>query len=373
MDKGHVVMNFDIGMVRSTQAICDSQKMHLNREILDLDEGKLVDLSAIYVHVASAREFVKNLDNHVVMPLETKGIWDTLDTRTNPYLHEKGKDVLINSLASDEVEDSAPETPESSGIASKEAHKERTDRGSTDSKSSDEEISLDLHDSNYVKVADRRIVDFNFVLEQLHKKFDNHGCAERSISSLKLEKYVDRGLRTLFYFRCQNCGYVNSIWTDRDDDSIMGVNQSAICGTITAGTGFSMLQEMLAAMAIPCMSHVTYRKYRDRLYPAFAAAVDEETKRAGAEERDRAITKGQFVTIDGCTYATIFVIADGCWAKRPYQGGKYDSLPGAATIIGAETGKALFVAVRNKYCSTCQGKAAKGRTPGACLLQKLGS
>ena len=65
----------------------------------------------------------------------------------------------------------------------------------------------------------------------------------------------------------------------------MGVNKSAVCGTITAGTGCSTLQEMLAAMAIPCMSHVTYRKYRDRLHPGFAAAVDEETKRATAEER----------------------------------------------------------------------------------------
>ena len=104
-------------------------------------------------------------------------------------------------------------------------------------------------------------------------------------------------------------------------------------------------------MAIPCMSHGTYRKYRDRLYPGFAATVDEETKRAGAEERDRVIAKGQLLTIGGCVYATISVIPDGCWSKRSYRGGKHDSLSGAATIISAETGKALFVAERNKYCS----------------------
>ena len=55
--------------------------MHLSQEMHDLDEGKLVDLSTNYVSVASSREFVKILDNHVVMPLETEGIWETSDKR----------------------------------------------------------------------------------------------------------------------------------------------------------------------------------------------------------------------------------------------------------------------------------------------------
>ena len=102
-------------------------------------------------------------------------------------MNEKGEDVLINSVVLDEFEESAPHIPESSGIASKESHEERTDRGFTDSKSSDEEISSDLHGSNDVKVAGRRIVDFNYVLEQLHKKFDNHGCTECSIKSFRVK------------------------------------------------------------------------------------------------------------------------------------------------------------------------------------------
>ena len=369
----HVVMNCDIDTVMLRQAFRDVHEMRPSQQLHDFDEGELVTSSIKHAVVVS-RDPVKTVDNRVTAtPLETQTLCNDSDQRPSPFSHEEGQRVLITSSVLNGFEESDQESLKFSSMAYKEMHEESEDRSFTISDqcySSDEENSSDLHGSNNLKVAGRRIVDFDYILEQLREKFSKHGSTGCTISSLKLEKSVDRGLRALFYLRCQNCDYVKSIWSDRDDDKVMGINESAVCGTITAGTGCSTLQEMLAAMGIPCMSHVTYRKYRDRLYPGFSAAVDEETKRAGADERNRAIAKGHFVTINERVYATISVIADGCWAKRSYQGGKHDSLSGAATIIGAETGKALFVAVRNKYCSIHAKAEQLKREPPAHVCYK---
>ena len=228
--EAHVVMNFDVSTMISAQAICDPPDTPPIQEPHDLDEGELVDSSSRHVVLAYFREYINTLDNRVGMPPETEWISDGSHKRTYPYLHEKGRNLLIDSSVLDEFEKRAAQTSESGGLACEETHEECIDEGFTasdDSKFSNEETSSELDDSD-VKVVGRRIVDFNYVWEQLHEKFDHHGGVECSISSIKLQKYVNRGLRTLLYFRCQSCDYVSSIWTDRNSDSIMGVNESAV-------------------------------------------------------------------------------------------------------------------------------------------------
>jgi len=44
----------------------------------------------------------------------------------------------------------------------------------------------------------------------------------------------------------------------------------------------------------------------------------------------------------------ITVIVDAGWSKRTYN-----AKSGVGVIIGKETGKLLFVGVRNKYCTAC--------------------
>lgn len=48
----------------------------------------------------------------------------------------------------------------------------------------------------------------------------------------------------------------------------------------------------------------------------------------------------------------VSVIADGAWCKRSY-GKSYDASSGVGCIVGARTGKLLFIGVRNKFCSVC--------------------
>ncbi len=48
----------------------------------------------------------------------------------------------------------------------------------------------------------------------------------------------------------------------------------------------------------------------------------------------------------------ITVIVDGGWSKRSHRH-SYNANSGVAIIIGKETGKLLFIGVRNKYCTAC--------------------
>lgn len=63
------------------------------------------------------------------------------------------------------------------------------------------------------------------------------------------------------------------------------------------------------------------------------------------EERDLALQRNEI--------SHIAVKGDGSWMKRSYRTGRYDSLSGVGTIIGARTGKVLHMSVKNKYCAVC--------------------
>lgn len=241
------------------------------------------------------------------------------------------------------------------GLSAENCSIEEEDVNSEESRHSHSSKDIFADAKGDVEINGRRIVDLTFVFQQLREQCGKHNSScECSFSSLRLEKYVDRGLRTQLFFKCDDCDYSSSVWTDRDDPCRMGINEGAVCGTITAGTGFQAMEEMLATMAIPSMSHVTYRKYRNILYPKFVKCSEEEMQSAAAEEQEIAIKEGH--VINGIPYIT--VVADGYWAKRSYRGGKYDALSGTALIIGMETAKVLHVGVRNKYCAVC-AKAAQ--------------
>ena len=182
-------------------------------------------------------------------------------------------------------------------------------------------VSASVENLDELKIDGRRIVDLNFVLEQLREQFSNHNSPDECpFSAPKLLKYVDRGLRTQLFFKCNDCGSVSSVWTDHDHADVMGINESAVLGTISSGTRYNTLEESLATMAIPSMSHVTYRKYRDKLYDKFVASSERDMQTAAAAKRQIAISKGHIIA----SISYIKVIADGYWPERSYHVGEHD-------------------------------------------------
>ena len=59
---------------------------------------------------------------------------------------------------------------------------------------------------------------------------------------------------------------------------------------------------------------------------------------------------------------SITVIVDGGWCKRTHKH-LYNAKSGVGIIIGRETGKLLYMEVRNKYCSTCAHAEKENKAP----------
>ena len=69
---------------------------------------------------------------------------------------------------------------------------------------------------------------------------------------------------------------------------------------------------------------------------------------AGQEEKKIAEENGRFHK----RVPAVTVIVDGGWSKRSHKH-SYNAKSGVAIIIDKETGKLLFIGIRNKYCHAC--------------------
>ena len=81
---------------------------------------------------------------------------------------------------------------------------------------------------------------------------------------------------------------------------------------------------------------------------AWKQRLQESMAEAGREEKQLAVDRGDYH--EGVPLIT--VIVDGGWSKRSHRH-SYNANSGVAIIIGKETGKILFIGVRNKFCTAC--------------------
>jgi len=205
----------------------------------------------------------------------------------------------------------------------------------------------------------RGIYDINYFMKELKKFWKNHQqgvvCTLENIKVTNSKRY---GLRTLFSLRCDNCHASTTFWSEPNDDNMLDINSAATIGTITAGIGYYQMEELFAAMNIPCMSEKTYINRRESLVDNFEEASLAEMKKAGEVEKQLALERNEIV--NGIPYIT--VIADGSWMKRSYGTG-YSSLSGIGAIVGYRTQKVLYVGIRNKYCTVCDMTGRQGLEP----------
>ena len=93
------------------------------------------------------------------------------------------------------------------------------------------------------------------------------------------------------------------------------------------------------------------------------ALLEDSMKEAGAAEKAIAIANGRYHQ----GVPAITVIVDGGWSKRSHKH-SYNAKSGVGIIIGKETGKILYLGVRNKYCSVCHKAAGGTIPPHTCFL-----
>ena len=205
-----------------------------------------------------------------------------------------------------------------------------------------------------LNIVGRRIVDIKYFLNSFNNLIAKHHSGVCNDFRLNCRKYVNEGLGTQLLFNCDSCSFEDWVHSEPKQKRMMSINKLAVLSTFVAGTGYEGLNQMCAAMNIPCMAHTTYVRYRQSLAPVIEKAAEDVMKEAAIIEKEEAIKKGHI--INGIPY--IEVEGDGGYGKRSYRSGKFDSLVCVGVLIGVETKKILHVEIRNKFCLICY-KAAK--------------
>ncbi|XP_060875891.1 uncharacterized protein LOC132949126 [Metopolophium dirhodum] len=197
-------------------------------------------------------------------------------------------------------------------------------------------------------IVGRRILDLAYICQQIKEK-DNHdpyGCSFKDMVCVNEKKI---GLKSSFAFKCNFCLKTYTIDSESSEANMTDINIAAVAGIMNVGGGFSQLQTMTASLEIPPLSQFVYNKSHDIVCKSFNECALKEMEAAAKEEAQLAVSAGDIDT-DGTPL--ISVVADGSWCKRSYRS-TYNSLSGAAAIIGYRTKKVLFLGVKNKYCSIC--------------------
>ncbi|KMQ82875.1 hypothetical protein RF55_21602, partial [Lasius niger] len=151
------------------------------------------------------------------------------------------------------------------------------------------------------EISGRRIVDFGHVFAEL-QRLSTHWINECRFTDLIISEQK-HGLKTKFSVKCRMCRFTESFWSEPTDDKILDVNNGIVSGTILTGIGHKQLEELLAAVDVPCMSNKTYIKYHNEMSEAFAATAEEEMRVAGEEEKRLAIERGDI--IDGIPHVPV--------------------------------------------------------------------
>ncbi|CAI6355909.1 unnamed protein product [Macrosiphum euphorbiae] len=200
------------------------------------------------------------------------------------------------------------------------------------------------------RLEGRRIVDINHLFEQIKKiRHEPFNC---SFVDMVFISETRKGYMSVFTFKCKMCNIISKITSEMLNNTApyLPINKAIVNGSLAIGIGQTQLAELSASIELPFISSTSYISHLSTVSSSVQdTAIDEITK-AGKEEREIAIKNGN-VDENGIPMCT--VIADGQWPKRSYKT-KYNSFSGAATIIGFNTKKVLFVGVRNSYCSVCQ-------------------
>lgn len=197
--------------------------------------------------------------------------------------------------------------------------------------------------------SQRVFCDLLYLIEQA-RELEHHGykCSGR----FYCEKIEQKGLVTWIHYKCNKpeCSEKKVICSEKKCN---GLNNLAVLGALSTGSGFAQEEEKFATMGIKYMSQPLFVKCERISGEVIASYTEAILNQAISEEKQLAEASG---SIDSKGYICITVIVDGGWCKRSYGHG-YNASSGVAVIIGAATQKVVFVGVRNKLCLLCNAIA----------------
>ena len=162
-----------------------------------------------------------------------------------------------------------------------------------------------------------------------------------------------QGLASILYSECTKCGHKIQL---ESSEKVMGpkgytrweCNLAAVWGQMASGGGHSSLQESMSVLGIPTMGKKCFTETEREIGEYWRVILEEVMIEAGKEEKRLAEMRHDYHN----GIPAITVIVDGGWSKRSHKH-SYNAKSGVAVIFGHETGKLLYIGVRNKYCTAC--------------------
>ncbi|KAH8040496.1 hypothetical protein HPB51_011192 [Rhipicephalus microplus] len=243
--------------------------------------------------------------------------------------------------------------------------------------------------SQCMNISGRRVVSVVHFIKAI-QELGNHRCASPHGGFFELQTERRVGFWSEYTFKCNGCAENRKVTTDPvaeptplTEKTALGVNDAAVWGFMSIGSGHSHLEEAMSVMEIPAMSKGSFLRREESIgmqgeylrrpiqistqktvksgvrrivshrYSTCAAlwkvALLKEMTEAGEQEKRLAEAAGHFCE-DGST-PWITVVVDGGWSHRSH-GHRYSANSGLAVIVGKRTQKLLYLGVRNKLCST---------------------
>ena len=224
--------------------------------------------------------------------------------------------------------------------------------------------------NNKLKHAGSRIVNLGNLQEHL-QVISQHAamcqpCMDNALSGneaiVLVGEHNRAGFCSVLSSHCAGCHMEFQFSTSSrvqgmSDGHYWECNLAAVWRQMATGGGHAPLKESMAVLGIPSLSKMSFMSIEKRIGEWWWSLLEDSMKEAGAAEKRIAISNGRYHQ----GVPAITVIVDGGWSKRSHKH-SYNGKSGVTIIIGKETGKILYLDVRNKYCSICQ-KAGDSTVP----------
>ncbi len=206
-----------------------------------------------------------------------------------------------------------------------------------------------------------RTINLGLLADYIEAIADHAARCKQSIKLLGVIK--DMGLASSMDSRCTHCGKVIRLKTSTileltRSQRHYDINVRAVWGGAASGSGAFKTGELLATMGMPGLTSGSFYHIEKVLAEWWEQLMGEEIVAAGKEEKRLAELRGDYH--EGWPACT--VVGDGGWSKRSHKH-SYNAPGGVAILVGAVTGRLLYVGVRNKTCSICTVAKGQGKDP----------
>ena len=217
----------------------------------------------------------------------------------------------------------------------------------------------------------RRVVDLGYLAKCLEKCSFPECSVRLNLQNIETETRI--GLGSILWVRCDSCGELNKIYTNKTHEQkgrgrpVFDVNTKLATALIHAGLSVVSVQRLLECLEIPPPSRTCFKAREREVGPSFEKIATESCKNALDLETS--------LSVSDCSEKPVGITAsfDMGWQRRS-SGRLYNSKSGVGALIGKETGKLIAYNSRVSNCKQCEVNEKNGtQKDHDCRLNWLGS